>query len=274
MTAYDAAFYDDQADGSALAATKYLDILAERSKPSSVVDVGCGVGTWLSAAMRQGIDDVLGLDGDYVDRSLLRIPAERFRATDLSKPVGIDRRFDLAISVEVAEHISASSAASFVGTLTSLSDVVLFSAAIPYQGGTYHVNESWPENWKRLFEGEGYVPVDLFRPRLWTDHSIPFWYRQNVVLYVKREALSPFADVPEGFPLSAVHPEMYLWAVARTGGSEPRNHGRDLEHYRSVTERETPAIGYGAEFDVRMDNLPKRLARKAANVVMRLARGV
>jgi hypothetical protein len=71
----------------------------------------------------------LGYDGPHV--TPLCIPKDRFAAVDLRQPLPADRKFDLAISGEVAEHLPA----TLVGTLTSVSDVVLFSAAIPGQGG-------------------------------------------------------------------------------------------------------------------------------------------
>ena len=73
----------------------------------------------------------------------------RFRKTvssqrDLAQPLQIDRRFDLALSLEVAEHLPPECGSEFVQTLTDLSSVILFSAAIPFQGGTDHLNEQWP----------------------------------------------------------------------------------------------------------------------------------
>jgi SAM-dependent methyltransferase len=180
----------------------------------SVVDIGCGVGTWLAAAQGLGATTIAGVDGPWVDRSLLAIPGDCFQTANLSEPLHLDRRFDLALSLEVAEHLPASQAAGFVATLTGLADIVLFAAAIPSQGGTGHVNEQWPEYWSQLFEQQGHATLDVVRPAVWSDGSIPFWYRQNTLLYAKRERL-PELRLPAQLPprpfggLSVVHPDLY-----------------------------------------------------------------
>jgi SAM-dependent methyltransferase len=113
----------------------------------SVVDFGCGSGVWLAAWQRLVVDDVIGVDGEQA-RSSLKISAERFLAADLRKPIRLGRRFDLAQSLEVAEHLPPQSASVFVETLTTHAPLILFSAAVPGQGGEHHVNEQPPEYWR------------------------------------------------------------------------------------------------------------------------------
>ena len=150
---------------------------------TSVVDVGCGRGTWLSIWMELGVADVVGLDGDYVDRGKLAIPAEAFRVADLSREWAVGRRFDLAQSLEVAEHLPESAAQSMVRQLCGLADVVLFSAARPGQGGEMHVNEQEPEYWAALFAENGFAMFDWLRPALAKDRQVEPWYRYNSFLY-------------------------------------------------------------------------------------------
>ena len=100
---YSTEFYDRQKDGSFRSAQRVLPHLLELTSPRSIVDVGCGVGTWLAAALGMGIHDVLGLDGPYVDRQLLRIPQDRFLTVDLTQPVRVHRTA-MWHSVEVGEH--------------------------------------------------------------------------------------------------------------------------------------------------------------------------
>src|SRR5436190_19968909 len=102
-TAYDATFYAEQADGSLRSARAVVPLVMELVRPASVLDVGCGLGTWLAAFAEAGVADFLGMDGDYVDRAKLKIPAERFRAADLTNPPSPGRTFDLAVCLEVAE---------------------------------------------------------------------------------------------------------------------------------------------------------------------------
>ena len=132
--------------------------------------------------------------------------------------IDLDKKYHLAISLEVAEHISAKNAAKFVDSLTSAAGFILFSAAIPFQGGTGHVNEQWPDYWVSLFANRGFVTLDLIRDKIWNDGQIPSWYRQNILLFVKEEELHRVAageaDVNRGkAPLSMVHPDTYLARV-------------------------------------------------------------
>jgi hypothetical protein len=176
------------------------------------LDVGCGVGTWLSVLRERGVDDIQGVDGAWVDEQHLVIPAASFMRHDLSQPLSLPRRYDLAISLEVAEHLSATRAAAFVKFLTDSSDAVLFSAAIPHQGGRGHVNEQWPVYWAELFRGHGYGAVDCVRARIWNDSAIPCWYRQNILLFVAAGVFDRLPEVPQipGDGLALIHPEIYL----------------------------------------------------------------
>lgn len=150
--------------------------------PSRVVDVGCGTGTWLATFLARGATDVHGFDGPYIDRSTLEIPADRFTAVDLAQPVALGRGFDLAVCLEVAEHLPASRAASLVHSLAQLAPVVLFSAAVPLQGGVDHVNEQWPEYWADHFTRHGYVAIDCLRRKIWRDEQVAWFYAQNLLL--------------------------------------------------------------------------------------------
>ena len=201
---YDRAFYLDQASGSARSASVIIPLLRELLPVRSVCDVGCGVGTWLHCWLDHGVTDVLGIDGDHVPREQLLIPADKFLAADLRRPLRWKRRFDLAMSLEVAEHLPPARAEAFVADLASLAPVVLFSAAIPGQGGTGHVNERWQGYWASLFAQAGLIACDVLRPRIWQDDRVEYWYRQNILLFCRRGAVETSA-----MPLDVVHPEQF-----------------------------------------------------------------
>ena len=184
---YGPEFFEAQVEGSLRSARVVAPIVCELVRPSSVVDVGCGCGAWLSALRECGISRVLGLDGDYVRRSSLLVPQDCFRAANLEKPISLGEKFDLALCLEVAEHLPRIAAPILVASLAKLSPVVLFSAAIPLQRGTNHVNEQWPQYWAELFERFGFKRIDAIRPRIWTDARVEWWYRQNMFLFVRED---------------------------------------------------------------------------------------
>lgn len=121
--------------------------------------------------------------------STLRFEPARFVAADLTQPIRLGRRFDLVQSLEVAEHLPADTAATFVETLVSHGAVILFSAAAPGQGGEHHVNEQPLEYWRALFRRCGFQAVDAVRPRLAGNSRVAPWYRYNSLVYVEQSQL-------------------------------------------------------------------------------------
>ena len=216
MTDYTTAFYKKQSDGSARSAARIVPVVLDLATGiQSVVDVGCGVGTFLAEFQEHGVGFVQGVDGDYVNRAMLRIAEDRFVARDLTERLSLDRRFDLAISLEVAEHLPGTRARSFVEDLSRLSDLILFSAAIPGQGGTHHVNEQWQEYWANQFKELGYQAIDAIRSRIWNIEDIEPWYRQNIILYANPAALQRnprlLSDQAPSLPsLCVVHPGTWM----------------------------------------------------------------
>lgn len=216
---YTASFYEEIRNGSQRSAEVIAPLACELVHPRSVVDVGCGDGTWLAVFCKLGASEILGIDGDYVQRDILQIPPESFQSVDLTKPFSLDHSFDLAISLEVGEHLPAESAQAFVESLTRLAPVILFSAAIPFQGGNHHVNEQWPDKWAALFLENNYFPVDCIRKRVWQNDSVEWWYAQNTLLFVRKDALEANPALKAEFEQTnlnqfrLIHPRNYLEAL-------------------------------------------------------------
>lgn len=215
---YTRSFYEEIRNGSARSAEAILPLVLELVHPSSVVDVGCGDASWLAVFRKLGVEDIFGIDGDYVEPELLQVPRDRFQASDLSKPFTLPRTFDLAISLEVAEHLPADCASIFVESLTRLAPAVLFSAAIPFQGGNHHVNEQWPDKWAALFREHDYLPVDCIRKRVWENAAVEWWYAQNTLLFARASLLESNMALKAEFEktnpnqLRLVHPKNYVEA--------------------------------------------------------------
>ena len=237
MSRYESYFYSKRYEWTAQAAGRILDLVLPRIPPvRSALDVGCGVGAWLSVLQERGVEDVAGIDGAWVDEKLLKIPADKFRRADLSAPLSLERRFDLAICLEVAEHLPPERADGFVAELAGAADFVLFSAAIPFQGGYGHVNEQWQSYWTERFARRGFAVRDWIRPRLWTDVSVPVWYRENLLLFVAERRAGELAPASDGaadvpMPLDVVHPEAYLSKV------DPESLGLGLAVFRRAWKK-------------------------------------
>jgi SAM-dependent methyltransferase len=191
--------------------------------PKSVLDVGCGTGTWLSHFIGEGISDCIGIDGPWAASADLLIDRDKFVAANLEAPPMLDRRFDLTISLEVAEHLPQARSAGFVEYLCSTAPVVAFSAAIPLQGGTNHVNEQWPDYWIEIFRRNNFACLDMIRPAFWNNANLPYYYSQNSFLFVRFDFEPLLSHLREKerslrlFPLRAVHPAKYMEAARHEG---------------------------------------------------------
>jgi Methyltransferase domain len=202
---YDDAFFAVQIEQSLRSARVIAPVVHRLFSPRSVVDAGCGLGAWLRAFSEVGIEQICGIDGDYVNPQNLLIPPAKFIAQDLSRSFEIPGRYDLAMSLEVAEHLSSKAGARLVHTLTQAAPLVMFSAAVPGQSGSHHINEQWPGYWRSLFADEGFRLFDPIRPLIRDDSSVRWWYRQNLLLFASREGVSAH---PQLGPEIAVGEEM------------------------------------------------------------------
>jgi SAM-dependent methyltransferase len=217
-----------------------VPLVVALTHPSSVVDVGCGRGAWLGEFHAHGVK-ITGLDGDYLKPSMLRFPPEHFRPTDLSSKFEIPGRFDLAICLEVAEHLPPANARHLVRQLTSAAPLVLFSAAPPGQGGEGHINCQPLSYWRKFFSEFGYKMLDPFRPKLRDDRRVAWWYRQNAVLFVSPDALAAnpalteYPEVEPGLESEWVH----MW-VADAQAAGPGTRARRLT--RRVLRRASKAL--------------------------------
>ncbi|WIH87730.1 methyltransferase domain-containing protein [Brachyspira pilosicoli] len=205
---YDQKFYTAGSNYNYRSAKLILPILFKYYKPESVIDIGCGIGSWLRAMLEFYISNIHGVDCNKVDEEYLLVPRKYIEIDNLESHINYsNKKYDLAISVEVAEHLDNSSSENFIKMLTSYSNVILFSAGIPYQSGVNHINCQSPDFWYKIFNSLGYVCFD-FRHELmnmWENVTPP--YAQNLLLYVHKDMAYKFqAFELTNRPLFYYHP--------------------------------------------------------------------
>jgi SAM-dependent methyltransferase len=220
---YTSEFYDEHRSGSRRSAEQIAPLLVDLFHPHSVLDIGCGAGTWLAALKRLGVQVVHGIDGPWVTGQL-EIDRKEFTSHDFSTaalPYSVklpSRKYDLVLCLEFLEHLDQELAGPLVTFLCKAADVVVASAAVPGQGGTHHVNEQWPQYWATLFRDRGFLPCDILRPAIWSLPGIEPWYAQNMIVYFKERI--PEQVLERGRPMllqaileprALVHPEIFSW---------------------------------------------------------------
>ena len=255
---------------SRYAAVVIANLLDRWIETKTVLDLGCGIGTWLRGFAGGGRRHVFGIESERLDPCHLEVDPNLILHADLSHRLDLHRRFDLVLCLEVAEHLTAEAAEVAVGNCTRHADVVLFSAAIPGQQGHSHLNEQLPEYWVDLFSAQGYAVFDIIRPLIWDDRNIPVWYRQNMLLFV-RDTL-PIVDtlrdeaqrLGAAVPLSRAHPDLLKWHsheadLARQAAAEENRKNRELRG--ELTEMAARLTKTKAEMAARLTMIKSQLKR-------------
>ena len=215
-TIYNEGFYDLVLRYNYPAAKAVVPIVCNFFTPKKVIDFGCGVGCWLKAFDEYcELEKMMGLEGDWLSKEKLMIPEKNIRYVDfmMGQELSFEDKYDLAICLEVAEHIDEENGEHLLNNMTRASDIILFSAAIPQQGGDGHINERWQSYWVKKFQQREYVCLDILRPIMWNNQEVLAHYRQNMFLYVNEKMIEKMPELQpylNNKPLiDVVHPEIY-----------------------------------------------------------------
>lgn len=191
--------------------------------PMQMIDVGCGDGSWIDAFRKEGLT-CWGLDGPWSPcADAIKLDMANARLAELEGMV--PDAVDFILCLEFLEHLPADAAEGWLEWMAGRSRALVLSAAVPWQGGTGHINEQWPDYWQRKLSRLGYTACDGIRPLIWNDRRVAPWYRQNVVLYFRGDpgdrvsdmSLNAWRSVIQN-PLAMVHPDVMLrkkaWRLA------------------------------------------------------------
>ncbi len=157
LKVYDQEFFNSNKDEGLKMASWFIPALKKVTGFNSIIDIGCGTGHYLRYCLDNGITDVFGLEGSPHAFESLLVDKNIVVMHDLRKPYTFSRKWDIAISIEVAEHVDKLYTNNYIKILTDSSNIVILTAAQPGQGGTAHVNEQTPEWWKEKFGKFGFT---------------------------------------------------------------------------------------------------------------------
>jgi len=210
---YDEKYHAARLEGGASSAAVVVPLLLELFPwVTSVVDVGCSTAAWLHEFQLHGISRLLGMDGANIPPRMLQIDVSQFRQIDLCQPLPPPGRFDLALSLEVGDCLPREAAQQFVAGLVGMSDVVVFSAAVPGQSKQQTLHERWPSYWRGLFADCRFACFDILREKLWYDQRVDWWYSQNMLVFVsefREDLLNGLPSTGRAAMLDIVHPRAF-----------------------------------------------------------------
>lgn len=209
---YSKDYYSIHDENSYKSATVILNQLSNYISPSSIIDWGCGSGTWCKAAIEIWNVSIIGIDQHDFDGYQMYISQSNYRKEDIRKEIWVNK-VELAICVEVIEHIDEYYEDAVIDNICSCSDTILFSGALPFQGGTGHINEKPYSYWVKKFRERGYNLDDRIRRDIWDNSDVEIWYRNNIMLLKKVKTIK----IQEQYPLDIIHPDMLYRILKKRG---------------------------------------------------------
>ena len=202
---YTKVFYSELERASISSAKVIVPLLVERYNPTSVIDFGCGTGAFVQEFLDTQVVNVIGLEGKWA-LELDSIRNQKWlQICDLNDRLDFDKKYDLAICLEVAEHLDETNSTNLIESLVFAADRVIFSAAIPGQPGTDHINLQFPEYWAEKFHDYGFCLEWDPRPSIWNELEIAPWYKQNILVYSKFKT----GDSEIIYPKRMFHPDIF-----------------------------------------------------------------
>lgn len=184
---YDRPYYERSAAAKRVTMQHIADSIVRDTAPETLVDVGCGGGFLLAALAERGVT-CFGLEYSQAGIELCGSAGLQVRQFDLEHDTFAGGPFDVAVSMEVAEHLPASVADRFVDLLAGVAPLVVFTAARPGQVGTDHVNEQVPEYWITRFAARGLAPYEALAAS-WQDEwkrlGVIECYRDNLMVFAR-----------------------------------------------------------------------------------------
>lgn len=182
-------YYHDESYHRISSPQAIVPVLIDLFSPNSVVDIGCGTGNFLNVFKKMGVRKILGIDGSWVKKSILfkYLDDDEFLELNLENKFTLKEKYDIALCLEVAEHLSAQASDILIDNLCNCSNIIIFSAAIPMQGGQNHINEQWPSYWEKKFESYGFKIYDYLRPYFWNNDKVDVWYQQNILIVARND---------------------------------------------------------------------------------------
>jgi 2-polyprenyl-3-methyl-5-hydroxy-6-metoxy-1,4-benzoquinol methylase len=191
MNKYSQEFYNSVSSRAVQSARITAGAIAGAIEPVSVVDIGSGQGVWLHTisefvptVKRAVALDIQSHKSPFFDALLKSSIDFKFVEANFENSSTLpDEQFDMAICLEVLEHLTPDTAVEVARDIGKKCSCLIFSAAILGQGGTGHINEQKFSYWMQLMRDQGFIALDIFRPALRKADDVPSYYKQNMMFF-------------------------------------------------------------------------------------------
>ncbi len=170
---------------------KIGEYLYEELKPNSVLDLGCGVGSYLEGFLNAGCKNLLGIELSFsdVEKYIVEDIRSHIIEGDVTTSLNLNRKFDCVISFEVGEHIAPYGTEKFIDNLILCSDrYIILTAAPPGQRGTGHINLRSKDFWIESIVSKGFLYredlVEKYRVK-WKEFNVEKYILNNLMVFKK-----------------------------------------------------------------------------------------
>ncbi|MFA6995137.1 MAG: methyltransferase domain-containing protein [Patescibacteria group bacterium] len=191
---YDNRFFRNTIKLEASSAFEFTALVLKYYTPASLVDIGCGAGIYLKEFNKKGIKNLLGLDGSPAAGEEFLLDKHKLVIFDLAKKYKFKKKYDLALCLEVAEHLREKDADVLIETITEAADNIIFSAAVPGQGSRSigHINEQPHNYWIEKFKNKNFSYLKLRTEKMRAEmkaRGVVWWIVNNLMIFeLKRTA--------------------------------------------------------------------------------------
>jgi len=158
-------------------------------QPKSILDLGCGIGSYLEGALEGGCKDLYGIELNYdkAKKYITKNISFYIKSGDITKELNLKKKFDCVLSIEVAEHVEMSQVSFFINNIIRYAEkYILFTAAPPGQPGRGHINLKKKNFWIKYIEDKGVTYKDEIVQqcvKAWSDFNTPLYILQNLMVF-------------------------------------------------------------------------------------------
>lgn len=179
---YDADFYESHTKYYEKGIPNFVSFLNENVEFESFADLGCGSGAF--CAPFQATKDVLGVDFSVGAEKFNYLDPKNYLSADLSKPLNLNRTYDLVMSLEVWEHLLPECEQGYLDNIFALKPkTLIISCAPPGQWGRHHYTPRTGEEVVKIVSSRGYSLNQGLTEKFRTIKKLAGFYKKNTHVF-------------------------------------------------------------------------------------------